>query len=186
MAEPIEIASIIIATIFGGVGTGFGIYNFVKAFLVRPKPTIIRPVITESFTDKHPQRPIERVLRFDFEVRNNGDTVTRLYLNGFLEVNKNYDRQPKDKNGNFTTKAMMLEPHSIKPTHLVFYLPEKTKIYDEGTIEFGHHYFNYKNKYRDFKQLFSFKKIHNTWFAEEIELTHKVKKLLRKSIEIVE
>ncbi|MCE7744047.1 MAG: hypothetical protein GPJ52_02810 [Candidatus Heimdallarchaeota archaeon] len=180
MATQIEIWSLVLGFL-GLMGVGFGIYNFVKSFLIRPKPTIIAPVITESFTPVEPafsgeyeDWPTERVLKLYFEVRNNGDSVTRLYLNGTLKLVevgnvKFTDVKPKDDSGNITVTPMMLEPHRISPTSMDFRLPKESKVINEGIVEFGNYYYNHKNKYKEFKQKFSFKKESNEWKVEEIK-----------------
>ncbi|MCE7744048.1 MAG: hypothetical protein GPJ52_02815 [Candidatus Heimdallarchaeota archaeon] len=170
MVEYIEIWSIIIGSVLGTVGTGLGIWNLIKSLVKKPKPTILEPVIGVL---RHPMLP-EYPIRIDFEIRNNGDRATRLYLYSTLSLYQDEnlvlrDIQELDYNGNVVYEEHMLPPHCIVPTHFSHMIYDDRIQYNNGIVILEGHFFNHKNKKIMFRQKFSFKDVNNEWIVEEIK-----------------
>lgn len=162
MADPIAIASIIIGTIFGAIGTGFGIYNFIKAFMKKPIPVFIEPTITNITLPKKQQRTYYTI-RIDFELRNYGDIVSRLYYNSIMQLfDKDGNQIGEDIRPLINDKEIGIEkpnlsPHSINPKGYSHYFKIATENHSYGLLYFKGYYFDHRNKKKTHLQKFKFK-----------------------------
>ena len=173
MAEPIAVASIIIGTIFGAIGTSFGIYNFVKAFMKKPIPIFIEPNFVNTTPSKNQIRT-HYTLRIDFELRNNGDKVSRLYYNSIMQFfDKDENKLDEDIRPLINDKEIGIEktdlpPHSINPKGYSHYFNIATENHEYGLLYFKGYYFNHRNKKKFILQIFKFEKDGKTFKVDEI------------------
>lgn len=175
MADSIDIASIIIGSVFGAIGTGFGIYNFVKALKKKPIPVFLEPAFTNTTPPKDQKRTYY-TLRIDFELRNNGDKVSRLYYNSIMQLfDKDGNKLGEDIRPLVNDKEIGIEkpdlpPHSINPKGYTHYFKIATENHMYGLLYFKGYYFNHRNKKKIHLQKFEFKKTGKTFKVEEIIL----------------
>ena len=189
MADPIDIASILIGTLFGAIGTGFGIYNFIKALRKKPIPLFIEPTITNTTAPKTQQRSYY-TLRIDFELRNNGDKVSRLYYNSIMQLfDKNDNSIGEDIRPLINDKEISIEkpdllPHSINPKGYSHYFKIATENHSYGLLYFKGYYFNHRNKKKIHLQKFKFTKAGKIFKVEEIKLKKEEKEAELKKLPI--
>ncbi|MGC9779570.1 MAG: hypothetical protein HZR80_10045 [Candidatus Heimdallarchaeota archaeon] len=174
MVDPIDIASIVIGSVFGAIGTGLGIYNFVKALMKKPIPLFILPTITNT-TPPKTQKRIYYTLRIDFELRNNGDKVSRLYYNSIMQLfDKDNNPIGEDIRPLINDKEIGIEkpdlpPHSINPKGYSHYFKIATENHSYGLLYFIGYYFNHRNRKKIHLQKFKFAKAGKIFKVDEIK-----------------
>lgn len=179
MAEPIVITAIL-GAVFGGFGLLLGGYNLYKSIVKKPVPVFIEPTIINTTQPADQQRD-HYTLRIEFELRNNGDKVARLYYNSVMQLYNKVDKKidedirPLINDKEIGIETPDLPPHSINFKGYSHYFDIVNENHVYGLLYFKGHYFNHRNRKKIHLQKFIFRKAGKIFKVEEVKLKKKEK-----------